>query len=58
MQITREALIRIAKETVQKSALSDPNLVAAYLTGSLRTADPFIGGATDVDIVFIHAGEP
>jgi hypothetical protein len=58
MQITREALIRIAKETVQKSALSDPNLVAAYLTGSLRTPDPFIGGATDVDIVFIHAGEP
>jgi hypothetical protein len=58
MQITREALIRIAKETVQKSALSDPNLVAAYLTGSLRTADPFIGNATDVDIVFIHATEP
>ena len=58
MQITREALIRIAKETVQKSALSDPNLVAAYLTGSLRTTDPFMGNATDVDIVFIHAGEP
>jgi hypothetical protein len=58
MQITREALIRIAKETAGKCALSDPNLVAAYLTGSLRTGDPFIGHATDIDIVFIHAGEP
>jgi len=58
MLITREALIRIARETAEKSALSDPNLVAAYLTGSLRSPDPFIGNATDVDIVFIHAGEP
>ena len=58
MQITREALIRIAKETAEKSALSDPNLVAAYLTGSLRMGDPFMGNATDVDIVFIHTGEP
>jgi len=58
MQITRENLIRIAKETAEKSALSDPNLVAAYLTGSLRTNNPFLGDATDVDIVFIHAVEP
>lgn len=58
MQISREALIRIAKETAEKSALSDPDLVAAYLTGSLRSGDPFLGGAADVDIVFIHAGEP
>jgi len=58
MQLTREALIRIAKETAEKRALSDPDLVASYLTGSLRTNDPFIGNATDVDIVFIHAGEP
>jgi hypothetical protein len=58
MLISRENLIRIAKETAEKSAISDPDLVAAYLTGSLRTDDPFLGNATDVDIVFIHAGEP
>jgi hypothetical protein len=58
MQINRAALIRIAKETAEKAALSDPTLVAAYLTGSLRTSDPFIGNATDVDIVFVHPGEP
>jgi hypothetical protein len=58
MYITRESLIRIAKETAQKSVLSDPGLVAAYLTGSLRTDNPFLGKATDIDIVFVHAGEP
>jgi hypothetical protein len=58
MNLTRAALIRIAKETVEKSALSDPELVAAYLTGSLRTENPFLGNATDIDIVFVHTGEP
>lgn len=58
MRITRETLIRIAKETAQKRALPDPGLVAAYLTGSLRTENPFLGGSTDVDIVFVHAETP
>ena len=57
MQLSREALIRIARETAEKAALSDPDLVAAYLTGSLRTGDPFLGNTTDVDIVFIHSIE-
>jgi hypothetical protein len=57
MRITRETLIRIAKETAQKRALSEPGLVAAYLTGSLRTDNPFLGNATDVDIVFVHDSE-
>jgi hypothetical protein len=58
MQLTRARLISIAKETAEKKALSDPGLVAAYLTGSLRTDNPFMGNATDIDIVFIHDGEP
>jgi hypothetical protein len=56
MRVTRETLIRIAKETAQKQALSDPSLVAAYLTGSLRTENPFLGNSTDIDIVLVHAG--
>jgi hypothetical protein len=32
--------------------------VAAYLTGSVRTDNPFLGNATDIDIVFVHTGEP
>jgi hypothetical protein len=58
MRITRETLIRIAKETAQKRTLSDPGLVAAYLTGSLRSENPFLGNSTDIDIVFVHAGQP
>lgn len=50
-------LIRIAEETAQKRAMSDPGLVAAYLTGSLRSENPFLGNTTDIDIVFIHAEE-
>ena len=57
MRVTRETLIRIAKETAQKRALSDPGLVAAYLTGSLLTENPFLGGSTDIDIVLVHAGK-
>lgn len=56
MRITRETLIRIAKETAQKAALEDRSLVAAYLTGSLRGDSPFLGNASDVDIVLVHAG--
>jgi hypothetical protein len=58
MRVNRETLIRIAKETAQKQALEDPGLVAAYLTGSLRSENPFLGNSTDIDIVLVHAGQP
>jgi hypothetical protein len=54
MRINREILLRVARETAQKRAMSDPELVAAYLTGSLCSEAPFLGNATDVDIVFVH----
>lgn len=57
MNITREHLIRIARETVARTALTDSGLVAAYLTGSLRTGSPFLGNTADIDIVFVHSGE-
>ena len=58
MHVTREILIRVAKETVQARAYSDPKLVAAYLSGSLRTDNPFLGRTTDIDIIFVHAKTP
>jgi hypothetical protein len=57
MRITRETLTRIAKETALKRANADPGLVAAYLTGSLRTENPFLGNSTDIDMVLVHTGE-
>jgi hypothetical protein len=58
MRITRDNLLRIAKETVQQRAASDPQLVAAYLTGSLLDPDPFLGNTTDIDIVLVHEEAP
>jgi hypothetical protein len=58
MRITRETLITIARETVEKRIHAGAGLVAAYLTGSLLTENPFLGNATDIDLVFVHAKEP
>ncbi|GAB1470333.1 hypothetical protein MASR2M66_12100 [Chloroflexota bacterium] len=57
MRVTRESLLRIAKETAQERAYNDSDIVAAYLTGSLR-GEPMLGGAADIDIVFVHKTPP
>jgi hypothetical protein len=58
MRVTRESLIRIAKETAQERAYNNKNIIAAYLTGSLLTEEPFLGGTTDIDLVLVTAGTP
>jgi hypothetical protein len=59
MRVTRESLIRIAKETSQERAYNDRTIVAAYLTGSLiADADPMLGGTTDIDLVLVHNSQP
>ena len=59
MRVTRESLIRIAKETAQERAFNDRDIIAAYLTGALVSdADPMLGGTADIDIIFVHAEEP
>jgi len=59
MRVTRESLIRIAKETAQERSFNDRGIIAAYLTGSLVSeTDPMLGGAADIDIIFVHADEP
>jgi hypothetical protein len=55
MRVTRESLIRIAKQTAQERAYNDQTIVGAYLTGSLISrADPMLGGTTDIDMVLVH----
>jgi predicted nucleotidyltransferase len=58
MRITRSTLHKIAKDTVAQRVKTDRNLMAALLVGSTLTEDPFIGHATDIDIVFICFNEP
>src|SRR5215211_8474742 len=59
MRVTRESLIRIAKETAQQRFFNERDIIAAYLTGSLVSDnDPLLGGTADIDIIFVHAEEP
>lgn len=58
MRVTRESLIRIAKETAQERAYNDPAILAAYLTGSLLNVEPMLGGTADIDLVFVHKNLP
>lgn len=58
MRVTRESLLRIAKETAQERAYNDPDIIAAYLTGSLLNMEPMLGGTADIDLVFVHKNTP
>jgi len=58
MRITRDSLIKLARDAVKERVSADRNLVAAYLTGSTLRDDPFLGGAADVDVVFLCIQPP
>ncbi len=58
MRVTRQSLIRIAKETAQERTYNDKDILAAYLTGSLLHDDPMLGGTTDIDLVFVYNQAP
>ncbi len=59
MRVTRETLIRLAKETAQTRSFENKDIIAAYLSGSLvGEGDPFLGGVTDIDLVFVMANKP
>ena len=54
MRITRDLLLRLAKENTEERAFNDESIIAAYLTGSLLEEDPLLGGTADIDLVFVH----
>ena len=58
MRITRDALLKIARDTAEKTFAPNRNITAAFLVGSMLSEDPFMGGATDVDLLVIYDGEP
>lgn len=55
MKITRDLLLSTAKSSARNRAFLDKDLMAIYLTGSLLEGDGLLGGAADIDLVFIHA---
>jgi hypothetical protein len=58
MRITRDLLLRLAKENTEERAYNTESIIAAYLTGSLLNEEPLLGGTTDIDLVFVHNGPP
>jgi hypothetical protein len=51
-------MLRLARDTAALRANEDHSIVCIYLTGSVVTDDPFIGGSSDIDLFFVHAGQP
>jgi len=58
MRINREALLKIAEDTVAQRAHTERGILAAYLGGSLLGDDFLLGGTADIDLTFVHLDAP
>jgi hypothetical protein len=58
MRITRDILRKVAANTAAERTRFNRHIVSIYLTGSLLEEDPVLGGAADVDLIFIHDSQP
>ncbi|MDR3573217.1 MAG: hypothetical protein P4L50_05125 [Anaerolineaceae bacterium] len=58
MRITRDTLIKAARDNARQHSQADRRLVCIYLTGSLLEDEPLLGGTTDIDLVVVHDSEP
>jgi hypothetical protein len=54
MRITREILMKAARDNVAQMVRQNRRLICIYLTGSMVKDDPLLGGTTDIDLVVIH----
>jgi hypothetical protein len=57
MRINREALLKIAEDTVAQRVRTERGILSAYLGGSLLGDDFLLGGTADIDLTFIHLDE-
>ena len=58
MRLTRESLLKVARDTAAQRARISRRIICIYLTGSLLSGDPLLGGTADVDLIFVHDSEP
>ena len=58
MRITKETLLKVARESADKYSRRNRDLACIYLTGSLLSETPLLGGTTDIDLVFVHTVQP
>lgn len=53
MRITKDALVKLAKDTTEKRFKTDANVIAVFLVGSILSDEPLLGGTTDIDLLVI-----
>ena len=58
MRVTRETLLKLTKDTVQRRFVHDIGITAVFLVGSLRPEDAVIESPADIDLLVIYNGEP
>ena len=58
MLITKDLLIQLTKDYLNRLLRQNKDIVAAYLTGSMLLDEPLLGGSTDIDLVIVHKEEP
>jgi len=54
MRITRDMLLKIARDTVAQRTRADRSLVGIFLHGSLLEDEFLLGGTADIDLFIIH----
>ncbi len=59
MRITRKTLVNLAEQAVLKRTQGGHDIEAVYLIGAVaHRQEPLLGGAADIDLVFIHRSQP
>ena len=58
MRITRATLLKLAQDTVLQRTRRERGILAIYLCGTLQGEDFMLGGAADIDLVFVHDDTP
>jgi hypothetical protein len=58
MRITRDSLMTLARDFAAERFGVERDLMCIYLTGSMCSPSPLLGGTTDIDLVFVHIHEP
>ncbi len=58
MRITRDLLLKLARDNAEKIVRRNRGLICIYLTGSLLDEEPLLGGTTDIDLIVVHNSQP
>lgn len=58
MRITREMLLKVARDAAAERVRLRRSLLCIYLCGSLLTEEPLLGGSADIDLFLVYDSQP